>query len=303
MIEAVLVGAVGNGSSILYATVGETVSERSGVINLGTEGSMLCGALAAVAVGIATGSPWAGALAGAAAGAALAGVHAFLVLSRRANQIASGLAVTFLGLGLTGLFGQQYVSQQVKGFSDVAIPGLSSLPFLGPILFNHDPLTYLSFAVAPLAWWFLFRTRSGLKVRTSGERAEVLHTFGTSPTLVRAAAVCAGGALAGLGGAQLSTAVALSWSEGMTVGQGFVAVALVIFAGWNPLKAVAGAYLFSGAVALGFQLQAQGSGVSSFLLNMLPYLVVVAVLAVLGRRRLNAGPAELDKVFEAAPAF
>jgi simple sugar transport system permease protein len=264
---------------------------------------MLCGALAAVAVGIATGNPWAGALAGAAAGALLAGVHAFLVLSRRANQIASGLAVTFLGLGLTGLFGQQYVSQQVKGFSDVAIPGLSSIPFLGPILFNHDPLTYLSFAVAPLAWWFLFRTRPGLMVRTSGERAEVLHTFGTSPTLVRAAAVCAGGALAGLGGAQLSTAVALSWSENMTVGQGFVAVALVIFAGWNPLKALVGAYLFSGAVALGFQLQAQGSGISSFLLNMLPYLVVVGVLAFLGRRRLNAGPAELDKVFEAAPAI
>jgi simple sugar transport system permease protein len=225
-----------------------------------------------------------------------------VVLGRGANQIASGLVVTFLGLGLTGLFGQQYVSQHVVGFSNVAIPGLSAIPFFGPILFDHDPLTYLSFVVAPAAWWFLFRTRSGLKVRTAGERAEVLHTFGTSPTLVRAAAVVAGGALAGLGGAQLSTAVALSWSEAMTQGQGFVAVALVIFASWNPLKAIAGAYLFSGAIALGFELQAQGSGISSFLLNMFPYLVVIAVLALLGRRRINAGPAELDKVFQAAPA-
>jgi ABC-type uncharacterized transport system permease subunit len=301
LLEAVLVGAVANGTSILYATIGETISERSGVINLGVEGSMLCGALAACAAGIATGNPWVGVLAGIAAGAALAAVHAGVVLGRGANQIASGLAVTFLGIGLTGLFGQQYVSQHVIGFTDWAIPGLSSIPFVGPILFDHDPLTYLSFAVAPAAWWFLFRTRSGLKVRTAGERAEVLHTFGTSPTRTRALAVIAGGALAGLGGAQLATAVAISWSENMTVGQGFVAVALVIFAGWNPLKAIAGAYLFSGAIALGFELQAQGSSLSPFLLNMLPYLVVIAVLALLGRRRINAGPAELDKVFQVAP--
>lgn len=302
IVEAVLVGAVGHGTAILYATVGETLSERSGVINLGTEGSMLCGALAAVAAGIASGNPWVGVLAGLAAGAALAGVHAAVVLGRGANQIASGLVVTFLGLGLTGLFGQTYVAQKVVGFSNVALPGLSSIPFLGPVLFDHDPLTYLSFAVAPAVWWFLFRTRSGLKVRTAGERAEVLHTFGTSPVLVRAAAVVAGGALAGLGGAQLSTALAVTWAEGMTQGQGFVAVALVIFAGWNPLKAIGGAYLFSGAIALGFELQAQGSGISSFALNMFPYLVVIAVVALLGRRRVHAGPAELAKVFEAAPA-
>jgi ABC-type uncharacterized transport system permease subunit len=188
LVEAVLTGAVAGGTSILYATVGETVAERSGVINLGTEGSMLCGALAAYAAGIATGNPWFGVLAGLLAGAALAGVHALVTLGRGANQIATGLVVTFLGIGLTGLFGQEYVKQGVVGFKNVAIPGLSSIPFFGPILFNHDPLTYLSFIVAPLAWWILFSTRPGLWVRTAGERAEVLHTFGTSPVRVRASA-------------------------------------------------------------------------------------------------------------------
>ena len=302
MIEAVLTGAVRGGTSILYASLGETVSERSGVINLGIEGSMLCGALAAYAAGIATGNPWIGVLAGIAAGALLATVHAFMVLGRGSNQIATGLVVTFMGIGLTGLFGQAYVGQAVVGFENVPIPGLSELPFLGPILFDHDPLTYLSFIIAPLTWVFLFRTRSGLKVRTAGERAEVLHTFGSSPTKVRFAAVVAGGALAGMGGAQLSTALALNWSENMTVGRGFVAVALVIFAAWNPIKAIAGAYLFSGALSLQLQLQAQGSTISPFILDALPYIVVIVVLAALGRRRVNAAPEELKHVFETQPA-
>jgi len=259
---------------------------------------MLCGALAAYAAGIATGSPWIGVLAGIAAGALLATVHAFMVLGRGSNQIATGLVVTFMGIGLTGLFGQAYVGQAVVGFENMPIPGLSELPFLGPILFDHDPLTYLSFIIAPLTWVFLFRTRSGLKVRTAGERAEVLHAFGTSPTKVRFYAIVAGGALAGLGGAQLSTAQALNWSENMTAGRGFVAVALVIFAAWNPLMAIGGAYLFSGAVALELQLQARGSQISPFLLDAMPYLLVIVVLAALGRRRRHAAPEELDRVFE-----
>ena len=302
MIEAVLTGAVRGGTSILYASLGETVAERSGVINLGIEGSMLCGALAAYATGIATGNPWIGLLAGIVAGAALASVHAYMVLVRKSNQIATGLAVTFMGIGLTGLFGQAYVGQAVVGFENMPIPGLSELPFLGPILFDHDPLTYLSFIVAPLTWVFLFRTRSGLKVRTAGERSEVLHTFGSSPTKVRFAAVIASGALAGIGGAQLSTALALNWSENMTVGRGFVAVGLVIFAAWNPIKAIAGAYLFSGALSLQLQMQAQGSTISPFLLDALPYLVVIVVLAALGRRRVNAAPEELKHVFDTQPA-
>lgn len=299
MLEAILVGAVAGGTSIIFAGLGELLAERGGTINLGTEGAMLCGALTAYAVGIGTGSPWLGALAGMAAGAALTAVHAFVVLSRRANQIAVGLVVTFLGLGITALFGQDYVGRGVEPFTDVAIPGLSELPFVGPILFDHDPLTYLSFLAAPAMLWLLYRTRAGLIVRAAGEGPEVLAVYGTSVNRVRAATLLAGGALAGLGGAQLSTAQTLNWSENMTVGRGFVAVALVIFAGWNPVKLLGGAYLFSGAIALQLQLQARGWELSRYLLESLPYVTVIVVLALLSRRRAHSGPAALARVFEA----
>lgn len=304
MIEAICVGAVRGGTSIVFAGVGETISERSGVINLGCEGSMLVGALAAYVVGIETGNPYVGALAGIVAGGVLAALHALLVLVRGANQIATGLAVTFLGLGATALFGQSYVSQGVEPFDTWAIPGLSSLPFIGPVLFDHDPLTYLSFVLAPAAWWFLFRSGSGLKIRASGERPGVLDTMGLSPTRSRWIAVLVGGGLAGLGGAQLSTAFARTWSENMVAGRGFIAVALVIFAAWNPLMILVGAYLFSGAVALQLELQARGSDLSIFLLDAIPYLVVLVVLSLLSRRRRHAAPEALSKVFDTnvAPA-
>lgn len=300
MVEAVLTGAVAGGTSILFATLGELVAERSGVINLGTEGSMLAGALAAYAVGIETGNPWLGVLAGLVAGAALASMHAFVVLWRGANQIAVGLVVTFLGIGLTALFGQPYVGQGVVALEPVAVPGLSELPFLGPVLFDHDPLTYLSFVAVVVLWWVLGRSVLGLRLRSAGERPEVLAVFGTSPRLVRLGAVLVGGGLAGLGGAQLSTAFTRNWSEGMTVGRGFVAVGLVIFAAWDPRKAVVGAYLFSGAIALQLQLQAQGSDISRYLLQALPYLVVILVLVALSRRRAGSAPEALDRVFEAS---
>jgi simple sugar transport system permease protein len=297
LLESVLTGAVRGGTSILFATLGETVVERSGGIYLGTEGSMLCGALAAYIAGVETGSPWIGVLAGIVAGALLAGLHAVMVLWRGANQIATGLVVTFLGLGATGLFGQDYVGVGVEPISDVRIPGLADLPFLGPVLFEHDPLTYLSFVLAPAMWWVFYRTRVGLQLRAAGERPEVLRTYGTSPRTVRLLALLVGGGLAGLGGAQLSTAFALNWSEEMTAGRGFVAVALVIFAGWNPVKAVGGAYLFSGAIALQLQLQARGWEVSRYLLEALPYLLVVMVLALLSRRRAGTEPEALTHVF------
>ncbi len=298
MIEAICVGAVAGGTSLVFASVGETITERSGVVNLGMEGSMLAGALTAYAVGIETGSPWLGAVAGAFGGMLLALVHGFLVLVRGANQIATGLAVTFLGLGLTSLYGQSYVSQGVVAFESVPIPVLSDLPFLGPVLFDHDPLTYLSFALVPASWWFLYRTGVGLRMRASGERPNVLSSLGGSPTLSRWLGVAVGGALGGVGGAQLATAFARTWSEDMTAGRGFIAVALVIFAGWNPLLTIVGAYLFSGAVAFQLQLQANGSGISIFALDAIPYVVVLVVLAALSRRRRNAAPESLDKVFQ-----
>ncbi len=298
MIEAILIGAVRGGTSMVFSAVGETVAERSGVVNLGVEGSMLCGALAAYAVGIETGSPILGVVAGLVAGLLLSLVHAFMVLSRRANQIASGLAVTFLGLGATSLFGQRYVSQGVEPLPLAPIPGLSEIPFVGPILFEHDVLTYVSFVLAPAAWLFLFRTGTGLRIRAAGERPDVLATMGSSVTRVRWEAIAIGGGLAGLGGAQLATAFARTWSEDMVAGRGFIAVALVIFAGWNPILTVVGAYLFSGAVAFQLELQARGSNLSIFLLDAIPYLAVLVVLVVLSGRRRYAAPESLDKVFE-----
>ncbi len=297
LLESVLTGAVRGGTSILYPTIGEVIAERSGVINLGTEGCMLGGALAGYIVGIESGSVWLGVLAGMAAGAALALLHAFVVVTRGANQIASGLVITFLALGLTALYGQDYVGRGVNAMAPVPIPGLADLPFVGGILFDHDPLTYLSFLAAPLAWFVLFRTRTGMTLRSAGERPEVLEAFGTSPNRVRYAAVVVGGALAGLGGAQLSTAFTLNWSENMVVGRGFVAVALVIFAAWDPRKALIGAYLFSGSVSLQLQLQARGWELSRYLLEALPYLTVIGVLVVLSRRRIHAGPEALARVF------
>lgn len=302
LVESVLVGAVRGGTSLVFATLGETVSERAGVINLGTEGSMLAGALTAYAVGIETGSPWLGVLAGMLAGAALAMVHGFLVLRRGANQIATGLAVTFLGLGLTSLFGQSYVSQGVEAFSTHAVPGLSDLPFIGPILFDHDPLTYLSFFIVPVVWLWLFRTGVGLRLRSAGERPDVLKTMGTSPERLRWLALAVGGGLAGIGGAQLATAFARTWSEDMVAGRGFIAVALVIFAGWNPLLTIVGAYLFSGAVAFQLELQARGTDISIFILDAIPYVIVLVVLAALSRRRRFAMPEALESVFDVQPS-
>lgn len=302
MIEAVLSGAVRGGTSILYATLGETITERAGVINLGTEGSMLAGALGGYAVSVSSGSLWLGVAAGAACGLALALVHAIVVLFRGGNQLATGLVVTFLGIGLTSLFGADYVSRGIEGFEPVSIYGLSSIPLIGTVLFKHDPLTYLSFVAAPAIWWLLFRTSWGLGLRAAGEREDVLVANGRSARSIRMVAVAMGGMLAGIGGAQLSTAYTLTWSEGMTVGRGFIAVALVIFAAWDPVKAVGGAWFFSGTVALQLQLQARGTPISPFLLNAIPYLVTIAALMVWGRRRVHAAPEGLQRVFETAPS-
>ncbi|MER7279265.1 ABC transporter permease [Dactylosporangium sp. NPDC000244] len=294
----VATGAVRGGTSILFVALGETIAERAGVVNLGAEGSMLTGALAAYAVTAETGDPLLGAAAGAAAGALLALVHAVLVLSRGANQLANGLVVLFLGLGLTSLFGAAYVGRSITTFEPYAVPLLSDIPVLGPVLFDHDPLTYASYLVAPAMWWLLYRSRWGLALRAAGERPEVLRTYGRSPLLVRYLAVVAGGLLAGIGGAQLSTAYANAWFENMTAGRGFIAVSLVIFAAWHPLRAVAGAYLFGAALALSPALQARGIGLNQFVLDALPYLVTLIALVVLGRRRGNTAPESLAKVFD-----
>jgi simple sugar transport system permease protein len=298
----VLSGAVGGGTAIMYAGLGETISERAGVINLGTEGSMLGGALAAYAAAATSGSPWVGALAGIGAGAALAAVHAVLVIARKANQFASGLTVMFFALGLTSLFGAAYVGRTIHALNPWKVPGLGSIPWVGPILFDHDPLTYLSYFVAPAVWWVLYRSRVGLLVRTAGEHSEVLLVHGYSTSLVRYVSVIGGGGLCGLGGAQLSIAYSNAWFENMTVGRGFIAVALVIFATWNPLRVMAGSYLFGAALALSPALQARGYGINQFALDAIPFVVTILVLAILGKRTLLAAPDELRRVFETRTA-
>lgn len=297
----VLTGGVRGGTSILFTALGETVSERSGVINLGAEGCMLGGALSAYIVAAETGNPWLGVLAGGLAGGLLALVHAILVVWRGANQFASGLTVLFLGLGLTSLFGASYVGRSITPLTVWEIPVLSEIPVVGEILFRQDPLVYVSFLLVPAIWLLLFRTRLGLQIRTAGERSETLTVHGYSVRRVRTIAVVIGGFLGGVGGAHLSIAYTNSWFENMVAGRGFIAVALVIFASWGPVKAMAGAYLFGAALALGPALQARGFAINQFALHVIPFVLTLIVLAALGRRTISAAPAELKRVFENGP--
>jgi simple sugar transport system permease protein len=208
----------------------------------------------------------------------------------------------FLGLGLTSLFGVSYVSKVIDNFTPWNVPLLSKIPFFGSVLFQHDPLVYVSYVMAPVVWWALTRTRVGLLVRAAGERPEALATYGYDPAIVRFGAVTVGGMLAGIGGAHLSTAYANAWFENMTLGKGFVAVALVIFAAWSPLKAVGGAYLFGAALALAPALQARGHNVNQFLLDAMPYVLTLLALVIFGRKRVDEAPEGLKEVFELAPS-
>ncbi len=301
LVTEVCAGAVAGGTCILYAAVGESFSESAGVVNLGVEGSMLVGALAGYAVTAEAGNPWAGVVGAAVCGAVLAAVHAWFVLARRSNQLATGLVVMFLGLGLTSLFGAAYVARTVDSFSAWDVPGLSSIPFIGPVLFDHDPLTYLSYALVPGSWWVLYRSRWGLLIRGAGERRHVLETYGHPAAAVQYGAVILGGALAGIGGAQLSVAYANAWFENMTQGRGFIGAAVVIFAARQPFKVAAGAYLFGAALALSPALQARNVNLpileNQFALASIPYVAILVVLVVLGRKRAAEAPEGLKAVF------
>ena len=301
-VEDILAGMVRSGTSVLFAAQGEVLAERSGVINLGTEGCMLCGALAAYAGAVATGSVFLGIVFGAGAGAVLALMFVGMVTWRGTNQLATGLAFSFLALGVTAALGVDYVGQSAPALDSVRLPGLADIPVLGPALFDHDVLTYCGLLLGPLLWLFLYRTRWGLVLRATGERGAVAYAYGHSPARVRCLAVTAGGALAGVGGAQLVLAYTLNWVENVTVGRGFVAVALVIFAAWNPLWASVGAYVFGGALALQLQLQARGVDISPFLLNMAPYVITLVILVVSSRGRVRRAPDEIRAVFGTAGA-
>lgn len=297
-VRSLLTGAVVSGTPLLYATLAEVIGERAGVVNLGLEGVMLMGAVVGFVTTVHTGSAAAGVLAAALAGAAFNALFAWLVVDRRANQLATGLALMFCGVGLSALIGAPYIGRPITGLAELRVPGLASIPVLGPALFVHDALVYAAVPVAVATWWALFWTRWGLAVRAVGENPVAAFAAGRSPRAVQYQALVLAGLLAGIAGAHLSIGVAKTWAEWMTAGRGFIAVALVVFARWQPLRAIAGAFLFGGAISLQLQLQARGVPISPFVLDMLPYVLSLAVLAAWGGMGRQAAPGSLGRVFQ-----
>jgi general nucleoside transport system permease protein len=288
LIIAICLAAIASGTSILLPALGEALTERSGVQNLGVEGMMLMGALFGYIVDIETGSIVLAFVAAMLAAAILALVHAFLSITLGANQIVSGLAVTLFGSGLTAFVGKPFVGAQAPVvLSRVPLPGLSQIPILGQILFTQDPVVYGSFILVPVLWYFIYRTRPGLNLRAIGENPATADAMGVGVASRRYLYTLIGGALAGLGGAYLSLGYTPTWVEGMTAGRGWIAVGLVVFGTWDPLRVLAGAYLFG--FVDGFQLRAQGLGstIPSFFLNMLPYLFTVIVVSLSSGERLQ----------------
>ena len=289
------------GTPLVFAALGELVVEKSGVLNLGVEGMMLVGAVASFIVAAKTHSPWLGVGAGALAGAALSLVFAVLALSLRANQVATGLALSLFGVGLSAFVGRPYMSVVIEGMKPLSIPGLSDLPVVGRLLFAHGPLVYASIALFAFVHLFLARTRAGLVLRAVGESPQSAHAIGYDVIGIRYLAVLFGGACAGVGGAFLAVAYTPAWVEGMTAGRGWIALALVVFASWKPWRVMVGAYLFGSVTLAQFQAQAAGVALSSQLLAMLPYVATIVVLAIISRDattiRLNA-PASLGKPYD-----
>jgi len=294
-VEQTLISGVEGGTIILFPALGELIGERAGIVNLGTEGCMLAGALAAYATAATTGSAWVGVLAGLGAGGLVSLAHSWLVVKRKADQLASGLVLWFLVIGLTSVLGTTFVSSVVTALPIVRVPVLGSIPWLGDILFDHDPLVYVSYFLVAAVWWVLYRTRAGLVLRASGERPEVVAVAGRRPDRVQMAAVIIGGMLGGIGGAQLSVGYVDSWFDDMTNGYGFIAVAVVLFAVWRPLLVLAGSYLFGIALAAASVLQAHNVAINQYLLDALPYLVTLAALVVFARRSGSRTPEGLAR--------
>jgi simple sugar transport system permease protein len=294
-ILSALRAAIPAGTPLLFGTLGEVYTERSGVLNLGVEGLMIMGSVTAFGVAFTTGNIWLAVALAALAGGLLALLHAFVTITLKVNQVVSGLAITMIGLGVSGIMGKQYIGQPLGvRFAPLEIPVLSDLPILGPLLFQFDPLVYISMLLAPALWFVLYRTRWGLSLRSVGENPATADTLGVNIVVVRYLAVFFGGLLAGVGGAYLSVVYAPSWIEGMTAGAGWIVIALTIFAMWDPLRALLGAYLFGGVRVLQYRLQPLG--ISPNLLAMLPFIFTILVLMASAgeamRRRIGA-PAAL----------
>ncbi len=289
LIASILTITLRAGTSLVYATVGETFTERSGILNLGLEGMMLMAAVSSFATVYYTGSLALALLVGAAVGAALAAVHAFLTTTMRANQVVSGLSITLFGTGFASFLGQRLgpesnshrlVGLTADRFSPIAVPGLGDIPFLRAF-FNQDLLTYGMYLLIPLAWFYLYRTRSGLWLRAVGEDPQTADAMGINVFRTKYLYTMLGGAFVGLGGAHLSLAYTPGWSENITGGRGWIVIALVIFSTWNPARAIWGALLFGGINAVQFRLQAAGTTIPAGILNMLPYVATIVVLVLI----------------------
>jgi ABC-type uncharacterized transport system permease subunit len=297
-ILGVISSAIYSGTSLLYATLGEVVGERSGIVNLGLEGVLLVSAATGVAVASTTSNPYLGILAAVLAGGLMNLMFGYLVITRKANQLASGLSMMFFGFGLSALIGKDFVGVKITALPRLLLPGLSGLLRLYTSLFKFDFLIILVVPMAVLLWWLLFRTRWGLALRAVGENADIAFASGRNPLWIRYQALFISGALAGLGAAHLAIAYTMSWTQYMTGGIGFIAVALVIFSKWHPLRAIAGVLIFSGAVAFQLLLQASGVQVSPFLLNTIPYVLTILVLIAWGGTRKQSAPASLGRVYQ-----
>ena len=288
---------------ILLAAIGELVVEKAGVLNLGVEGMMITGAVTGFMVAVGSGNPYLGMVGAAVCGAALSLVFALLTQVLMANQVASGLALTLFGLGFSAMLGQGVVGVSPPRTPKLDLGPLSDIPVLGRVLFSHDYMVYLSIVIVAAVWYFLRYTRGGMILRAVGENHHAAHALGYRVRRVRVLAIAFGGACAGMGGAYLSLIRVPQWTEGMTAGAGWIALALVVFASWRPWRALVGAYLFGGIVVLQLNLQAAGVRIPVEYLSMSPYLITILVLVVMssGRARatLNA-PGSLNKPFHAA---
>jgi ABC-type uncharacterized transport system permease subunit len=295
LIASLLVAA----TPILLAGIGELVVERAGVLNLGVEGMMITGAICGFMATIITGSPALGFVFAAIGGAALSFLFALLTQYALANQVASGLALTLFGLGLSSLLGQDYVGLKPPSTPKLDIPILSDLPFLGTVLFSHDVIVYLGIALVASVWATLKYTRVGLVLRAVGENHDAAHALGYKVVRIRVLAIMFGGACAGLGGAYISLIRVPQWTEGMTAGAGWIALALVVFASWKPWRVLLGAWLFGGVTVLQLNLQAAGVAIPVEYLSMSPYIITILVLVIMSADKSRA-PASLGRIFHAS---
>lgn len=301
-----LSAAVVAGTPLLFATLGEILTEKVGNTNLGVEGMMLMGAVIGFTVALKTGNPVLAIVGAALAGAAGASIYAFLTISLRANQVVTGLTLTIFGTGFasligkaTGLIGQK-VPDSIKSFFQILpIPGLSKVPFIGPVFFKHDPFVYLGYILAIALGIYIYNTNKGLNLRAIGENPVCADAASIDVNLYKYVNVLIGGALCGIGGAYLSLVYIPAWQENVTAGRGWIAVALVIFAAWNPYKAIFGSYLFGGLGIVAFRFEALTAHVSQYLIDMLPYLVTIIVLLVVSMKksRKNAPPQALGNAY------